>query len=55
MLRFVPGLLGAIAAFVVLKLLSWVGSLSLELLVFLGTYAAVAVSVDTALKRYGRR
>lgn len=55
MLRFVPGLLGAVAAFVVLRLLSWVGSLTFELLVFLGTYAAVAVSVDAALKRYGSR
>ncbi len=52
--RFVPGLLGAIVAYLVLKLVSWAASLPLEFVLFLATYAGVAVSVDMAMNRYGR-
>ena len=34
---------------------AWFDSLWLELLVYLGVYAFIVVSVDTAMKRYGGR
>ena len=51
--KFVPGLMGAIAAFIALKLVFWADSLLFELLVFLGAYALVAFIVDLAMVRYG--
>jgi len=54
MVRFIPGFVAAVAAYVVLKLLGWAGgSLSFEILLFFGTYAAVTLIVDTAMKKYG--
>ncbi len=53
-LRLVPGILGALAGFVVLKLIAWTSSVSFQVIVFLGAYLAVHLSVDTALRRYGR-
>lgn len=52
--RHVPGLTGAIAAFVVLKLLGWTG-LGYQLAAFVGTYLVVSALVDQAMRRYGRR
>ena len=54
MIRFVPGLVAAIAAFVVLKLISWVESQDRQFLIYLVTYGVAAVAVDAALKRYGQ-
>ncbi len=53
MIKFVPGLIAAIAAFIILKLFGWVGSLSTQILLFFGTYGVVVFVVDTAMKRYG--
>jgi hypothetical protein len=55
MMRFMPGFVGAAAAFLVSKLLSWFSwaDLSVEIAAFLATYAAVAYSVDRAMTRYG--
>jgi membrane protein implicated in regulation of membrane protease activity len=54
-IKFVPGFIAAIAAFVVFKLIAWIGSLWLQVLVFLGVYAFVAVSVEMAMRRYGQK
>jgi len=54
MLRYIPGLAGALAAFVALKLVGLVGSLGIQLLVFLATYGVVFFAVDSALTRYGQ-
>jgi hypothetical protein len=53
MIKFVPGLIAAIAAFIILKLFGWVGSLSTQILLFFGTYGVVVFVVDAAMKRYG--
>ena len=53
MIKFVPGLIAAIAAFIILKLFGWVGSLSTQILLFFGTYGVVVFVVDVAMKRYG--
>ncbi len=55
MIRFVPGFIAAIGAFWVPKATAWLDSLWLEMLVYLGVYALLAVSVDTAMKRYGQK
>jgi len=54
LLTHVPGLTGALAGFVALKLLAWMG-VGYQLLVFLLTYLIVSVLVDQAMRRYGRR
>ena len=53
MMRFVPGVVAAICAFWVPRLTAWLGSVWLELLLYLGVYGLIAVSLDTAMKRYG--
>ena len=53
MIRFIPGLVAAVAAFVVLKLLLLMdASLTAQAVVFLITYLAAAVGADFALRRY---
>ncbi len=55
-IRLLPGLLGAIAAFVALKLIGVLGlGIALDLLIFLGVYLAVALLVHQAMKAYGGR
>ena len=51
-LRFVPGLGGALVGFGVTKLVGWT-ELGFELGAFLLSYLVVAVAVDRAMKRYG--
>jgi hypothetical protein len=51
-LRFIPGIVGAVCAFSVSKLFAWT-ELGFELGAFLVTYLAIAVAVDRGLKRYG--
>ena len=55
MMRYVPGFVAAIGAFWVPKLTSWLDSVWLEMLVYLGVYGLIAVSLDTAMKRYGEK
>ena len=52
-LRWVPGIVGAVCAFSVSKLFAWT-ELGFELGAFLVAYLAIAVAVDRGLKRYGR-
>ena len=53
MIKFVPGLVAAIAAFIILQLFGWIGSLSTQILLFFGTYGVIVFVVDAAMKRYG--
>ena len=53
MVRYLPGFVAAIAAFIVLQIFGWVKSLSFEILLFFGTYVVVTAVVDTAMKKYG--
>ncbi len=55
MLRFVPGVLGAAAAFIVHKLLTLAGeiNLGLQIVIFAAAYIVATVAADRAMKRYG--
>ncbi len=53
MIKYLPGLTGAIAAFIALLFLGWL-ELSLRGLAFLAIYLVVTISLDKALTRYGR-
>jgi hypothetical protein len=55
MVRFLPGFVAAIAAYIVLKVFGWVKSLSFEILLFFGTYVVVTLIVDAAMKKYGNK
>lgn len=52
--KHLPGMAGALAAFVALKLLGWTG-LGYQLAAFLATYLIVTLLVDQAMRRYGGR
>jgi hypothetical protein len=49
---FLPGVVGATAAFAVTKLLGWT-DIGIEASVFLATYIVVTVGVARGMKRYG--
>jgi len=53
LLKYIPGLLGAIGGFVTLQFVSWVENWSLEIAAFIAVYLFVTVSLDKALVRYG--
>ena len=57
MLRWVPGIVAALAAFAVLKVFQVLAgqSLLLELLAFLACYLIVAGLVERAMVGYGRK
>jgi hypothetical protein len=56
LIRFLPGFVAAVAAYLAMKLIGWVGqSLSFEILLFFGTYVVVTVIVDAAMKKYGEK
>ena len=57
MLRWVPGIVAALAAFAVLKVFQVLAgqSLLLDLLVFLACYLIVAGLVERAMVAYGRK
>ncbi len=50
--KFLPGLTGALCGYVLLKLISWTG-LTFELVSFLVTYLVVTVLMESAMQRYG--
>jgi multidrug efflux pump subunit AcrB len=54
MLRYVPGLVGAVAAMVAFRLLGML-DFSLRFLVFFAVYLAVTIFVDKAMGRYGKK
>jgi len=53
-IKFVPGFIAAIVAFVALKLIALIGSLWLQIVVFFGVYLFVAIFAEIAMKRYGQ-
>lgn len=54
MLRYIPGLLGAMGAMVAFRLLGTL-DFSLRLLVFIVIYLVITVVVDRAMMRYGKQ
>jgi hypothetical protein len=55
MIKFIPGIAGAAAAYIVLKIFGWIQSLSFEMILFFCTYLIVTVVVDIAMKKYGEK
>ena len=55
MVRFIPGLVAAIASFIAIKLLAWALSLTMQLIIFFGVYIIVMLIVDAALKNYSKQ
>jgi multidrug efflux pump subunit AcrB len=53
MLRYIAGLVGAVAALIAFRLLGML-DFSLRILIFFAVYLAVTIFVDKALARYGR-
>lgn len=54
MLRYLAGLVGAVAAMIAFRLFSML-DFSLRVLIFFAVYLAVTILVDKALARYGRQ
>ena len=54
MLRYVPGLVGAVAAMAAFRLFGML-DFSLRFLVFVAVYLAVTIFVDKAMARYGKK
>lgn len=54
MVRFIPGLIAAIAAFIAIKLLAWALSLTMQLVIFFGVYIVVMFMIDAALRNYSK-
>lgn len=54
MLRYVPGLVGAVAAMVAFRLLSMF-DISVRILIFLAVYVAMTIVVEKAMARYGKK
>jgi len=55
MIRFVPGLIGAAAAYLALVLIGWLGSGWVRAAIFFGVYLFVTVAVDRAMSSYRRQ
>lgn len=54
MIRFVPGLAGAVLAYVVLLLIQWMDNGWIRATLFFAVYLFVAVAVDKAMTSYRR-
>jgi multidrug efflux pump subunit AcrB len=54
MLRYIPGLAGALAAMVAFRLLGML-DFSVRILIFFVVYLAVTIFLDKAMARYGRQ
>ena len=52
--KFVPGLTGALCGYVLLKFMSWTG-LTFEFVSFMLTYMVVTVLMDSAMQSYGKK
>jgi len=54
MLRYMPGLVGAVTAMVAFRLLSML-DFSVRILIFFAVYLVVTIFVDKAMARYGKK
>lgn len=54
MLKYIPGLVGAIVAMVAFRLLTMF-DISVRILVFLAVYVAMTIVVEKAMARYGKK
>lgn len=54
-LKYIPGLAGAVVGFVALQFINWFDNWSLEFAAFIAVYLFVAISLDKALVSYGSK
>lgn len=54
MIRFFPGLTGAIAAYVLLLFIRWIDSGWLRATLFIAAYLVVTIATDKAMSTYRR-
>lgn len=54
MLKYIPGVMGAVAGFITLQLVAWFNNWSYELASFIAVYLFVTISLELALVRYGK-
>ncbi|UCB55466.1 MAG: hypothetical protein JSW45_02750 [Thiotrichales bacterium] len=52
--KYLPGLTGAVCGYALLRLMSWTG-LTYEFAAFVITYLVVTVLMDSALRGYGKK
>ena len=55
MVKYIPGLIAAVTAFLAVKLFNWafwVLAINAEILIFLVIYVALTLIIDAAIKRY---
>lgn len=55
MIRFVPGLIGALAAYVALVLIGWLDNGWIRATIFFGVYLLVTVAAERAMSSYRRQ
>ncbi|MFV2055256.1 MAG: hypothetical protein ACC707_02270 [Thiohalomonadales bacterium] len=55
MIKYIAGLAGATAGFLVLKFVSWFSGIVFEFVIFIAVYIFVTISVELTLKRYGQK
>lgn len=55
MMRFVPGLGGAVAAYLALIFTNWIQSTWLHAAIFFAVYLFVTFAVDKAMTQYGNK
>ena len=53
-LKFIPGLIGAICAYMLLKFISWTG-LAYEFTSFMVAYLVVTFLMERAMRSYGKK
>ncbi|MGH8223657.1 MAG: hypothetical protein ACREQZ_11855 [Woeseiaceae bacterium] len=53
MIRFLPGVVGALAAYFAVLFTGWLQTGWLHAFIFFAVYLFVAVAVDRAMKQYG--
>lgn len=53
-LKYLPGLIGAVCAYIMLKFIAWTG-LTYEFISFLISYLLVTLLVDSAMRSYGKK
>ena len=54
MMKHVPGIVGAIAAYGTLMFINWIQSSGVHALIFFGVYLFVTLGVDKAMTQYGK-
>lgn len=55
MMKYVPGLVGAVAAYGTLMLINWIQTSWIHAVIFFGVYVFVTLGVDKAMTQYGNK